>query len=220
MGSSPPEALDDNYRLATRDHSWLLRTVMLWPTVILLIVAARQLYLSHVGELSPWKGGGFGMFAAMDQPGMRFLHCRGTTAEGEAVVIIPGGATRNLIRRLSTFPDSEALRLLSVKLLQAEYIEAGSAGDAIQDEFLRLNPQLRGFYSARHPRPVVVLVPRYLHRPGHGDARVHRLVEVGVSVWRSRFLSSECLLRADLVFGQEHSGDAAIDTSGVSGSGI
>jgi hypothetical protein len=37
---------------------------------------------SHACGLSPWKGGGFGMFASIDQPGNRFLVIRATDIAG------------------------------------------------------------------------------------------------------------------------------------------
>jgi len=41
------------------------------PAIILLIVASYQIYLVKTSRLSPWKGGGFGMFSTINSPGMR-----------------------------------------------------------------------------------------------------------------------------------------------------
>jgi hypothetical protein len=46
----------------------------LWlPTVLLLIVALTQILLTRTGDLSPWKGGGFGMFATTDGTAFRYV---------------------------------------------------------------------------------------------------------------------------------------------------
>jgi hypothetical protein len=41
------------------------------PVVVLLAVAAAQLVLVRAAGLTPWKGGGFGMFAAVDGGAVR-----------------------------------------------------------------------------------------------------------------------------------------------------
>ena len=41
----------------------------LLPVAVLLAVAARQVVLTHTAGLSPWKGGGFGMFSTTDDAG-------------------------------------------------------------------------------------------------------------------------------------------------------
>jgi hypothetical protein len=40
---------------------------------MLCVVAAGQMACASLGHLSPWKGGGFGMFASLDRPDNRFL---------------------------------------------------------------------------------------------------------------------------------------------------
>jgi len=41
--------------------------------LIAILIAARQLYLHSTEDLSTWKGGGMGMFAAADNPLTRYL---------------------------------------------------------------------------------------------------------------------------------------------------
>ena len=36
------------------------------PAAVLVVVACAQIALAHAAQLSPWKGGGFGMFATID----------------------------------------------------------------------------------------------------------------------------------------------------------
>jgi hypothetical protein len=44
------------------------------PAILLIVVAVVQVVLSKTANLSPWKGGGFGMFATTD--GTAFRHIR------------------------------------------------------------------------------------------------------------------------------------------------
>ena len=43
------------------------------PTALLLTVAIAQVVLVKVADLSPWKGGGFGMFATTDGTAFRYV---------------------------------------------------------------------------------------------------------------------------------------------------
>jgi hypothetical protein len=43
------------------------------PALLLVVVASTQIVLSRVADLSPWKGGGFGMFATSDGTATRFV---------------------------------------------------------------------------------------------------------------------------------------------------
>ena len=52
--------------VAVRWRAWL-------PALLLLIVALSQILLTRVADLSPWKGGGFGMFATTDGTAFRYV---------------------------------------------------------------------------------------------------------------------------------------------------
>lgn len=55
---------------ATGISSWRV-----WlPALVLIAVALLQMVLTRTADLSPWKGGGFGMFATID--GTAFRHLR------------------------------------------------------------------------------------------------------------------------------------------------
>jgi hypothetical protein len=43
------------------------------PAALLVVVALGQLTLAHTTGLSPWKGGGFGMFASLDARPFRYV---------------------------------------------------------------------------------------------------------------------------------------------------
>ena len=51
-------------------------TLSLLPIFTLVIVASFQLAMSNFNDLSPWKGGGFGMFSSLKNPGMISVNVR------------------------------------------------------------------------------------------------------------------------------------------------
>jgi hypothetical protein len=60
------------------------------PAVVLAIVACTQIWASRTHALSPWKGGGFGMFASLDSRPFRyariFVHA---TDRAEEITVTP-----------------------------------------------------------------------------------------------------------------------------------
>jgi hypothetical protein len=52
----------------------LARRLRHLPAALLLAVAALQIALAHFADLSPWAGGGFGMFSTSDVWARRHLH--------------------------------------------------------------------------------------------------------------------------------------------------
>ncbi|MCB9749224.1 MAG: hypothetical protein H6713_04360 [Myxococcales bacterium] len=60
----------------------------------LAVVAALQLTAAHVYGLSPWKGGGFGMFSTVDSPSARFVVLALVTEDGARPVPVPDAARR------------------------------------------------------------------------------------------------------------------------------
>lgn len=92
------------------EHS--VRPQWFWylPSLLLLIVATNQLRLVSTAALSPWWGGGFGMFATTDAWATRRLH----------VFAIRPGVRRELAIPRSLRPKVErVLTLPSVAQLQA-----------------------------------------------------------------------------------------------------
>ncbi len=62
--------------------------------VLLALVAVQQIYLVHTSNLSVWRGGGFGMFAAIDGPHHRSLRAYLRTEAGEVPIPVQTGASR------------------------------------------------------------------------------------------------------------------------------
>jgi hypothetical protein len=83
--------------------------------VLLALVAGFQLWLAHAHALTPWCGGGFGMFSTIDGWGARHLHVwlRGDGWRRE--VEIPRELSL-LEEAASALPDATRLRALALAL--------------------------------------------------------------------------------------------------------
>jgi hypothetical protein len=103
----------------------------LLPPALLALLGVAQIALSFGADLSPWKGGGFGMFASTDHGGFREVRVVAETAEGERRVPIPPELQR-AARRAREMPSAAALRALGRGL------ERSAPGAALRIEVRRL----------------------------------------------------------------------------------
>ena len=82
------------------------------PVGLLLAVAALQLTLAHTAGLSPWKGGGFGMFSTTDDTGRRRVRVFVSAVERSEEVAIPPSLA-DLASRAAVLPTDAALSRLA-----------------------------------------------------------------------------------------------------------
>ena len=74
------------------------------PAALLLVVASTQMFLARTEALSAWKGGGFGMFASLDEA--RFRHVRVfVDAPGRSEETDVGGSMADVAERAATLPS-------------------------------------------------------------------------------------------------------------------
>src|SRR5689334_22540220 len=84
------------------------------PAIILILVALLQLYLTHTANLSPWKGGGFGMFGAIDAPDMRVIQAEALDREGNLIQLEVYSALEDrTILRTRTLPRQSDLEQIA-----------------------------------------------------------------------------------------------------------
>ncbi len=94
-----------------------------FPVSILLLVALTQVILASQTTLSPWKGGGFGMFAVVDAPGMRILDGFGTLPDGQEVRLdVFGSLKPGLTLRRQSLPNPEELAPMAHGLLTRQWV--------------------------------------------------------------------------------------------------
>ena len=82
------------------------------PVALLLAVAGGQLVLVKTAGLSPWKGGGFGMFSTTDDAGRRHVRVFVSAPERSEELAIPP-SLEDLARRAATLPSNAALSRLA-----------------------------------------------------------------------------------------------------------
>jgi hypothetical protein len=89
-----------------------LRALPVW---LLVAVACAQIVAAKTGTLSPWLGGGFGMFATLDSPARRHLHAVALRPGLRQELELPRSLER-VVRRALGFPTPARLRALAREL--------------------------------------------------------------------------------------------------------
>lgn len=82
------------------------------PTALMAGVAALQIFLAATSDLTPWKGGGFGMFSTTDRGRFRRVRAFVADAGGERRVSVPGELEFDRLRA-QALPSAAALERLA-----------------------------------------------------------------------------------------------------------
>ena len=101
---------------------WLLAAL---PALLLSVVALRQIQLTRTENLSPWKGGGFGMFASTDSRANRYLRVYVKAPGRHAELAIPR-SLEELAARVAVLPSERLLRRLAADVAARERRHARS----------------------------------------------------------------------------------------------
>jgi len=95
--------------------SW--RTLL--PVALLVGVAIAQVTLARTAGLSPWKGGGFGMFSTTDDAGRRHVRIFVSAADrSEEMAIVP--SLEDAARRAAVLPADTELSRLARRVVDRE----------------------------------------------------------------------------------------------------
>ncbi len=113
---------------------------------LLVLVACLQLWRAHTQHLTPWKGGGFGMFSTVDAPGKRILRTYLVTPEGEALALYGDLSVQK--DRVVSMPDAETLEQVARDAAAEAW--AIYPLDEVLDQLASLPEDLRT-YLARTP---------------------------------------------------------------------
>ena len=91
----------------------------LLPVSLLLAMAAAQVTLATSAGLSPWKGGGFGMFSTTDDGGRRYVRIYVSAPErSEEISISP--SLEDAARRAAVLPRDPELSKLARRVVERE----------------------------------------------------------------------------------------------------
>ena len=97
---------------------WQLKPARHLPVVLLVVVAFHQLAATVYGDLSPWLGGGFGMFSTLDTPGNRVLSIHLLEPGIRRELLIPEALDDEAERALA-FPTRRRLTNLATHLAES-----------------------------------------------------------------------------------------------------
>ena len=154
---------------------------------LLLSVALTQMFLAQTQNLSPWKGGGFGMFSTVDSPGMRFLSVRALDQRGEEIqVVLEDVPSRRELRKFASLPRQSFLEKLGEWLMDQEFVPIENHLTATARTLAAQNPGL----SLSEADALFADLPIYrVRRTGDPEPTlggVRRLGAVRVEAWRLR----------------------------------
>lgn len=111
------------------------------PAAILVMVALLQLYLTHTANLSPWKGGGFGMFGAIDAPDMRVIQAEGLDQDGNRIQFdVYSALDDRTIRRTRTLPRQSDLEQMAPQFVGQSVVPTTIQRQAIYHKFQSSDP--------------------------------------------------------------------------------
>lgn len=103
------------------DRKRIKLKVLVWGSPLLLCaIACLQIFLAMTKSLSPWKGGGFGMFSTVDSPDSRFLRIYLISGNDETAVVLPD-SLKTLGREVQTIPSAALASDLASRLARGTW---------------------------------------------------------------------------------------------------
>ena len=167
-------------------------TLLKWSVPFLLcIVAVTQIFLSHTKHLTPWKGGGFGMFASIDRMERRVLHITAETEMGKYVIdpeiII---SNRREFSRIQAMPSEKKLKSIHDTVRNSDWaVDSTAAPPSVYHE------NLKEMGYSIYPLKWV---------PGDGDEEIREIRKVHIVMKRMVFdKGSNVIQLTDLISFEE-----------------
>jgi len=106
------------------------------PTFLLIIVACVQIYLARNADLTPWKGGGFGMFSTTDGNANRYLRVYVSGPQRSEELQLKS-SMEDLAMRAQMYPGNSQLEKLAKAILKDQQKKKLSA-DSVRIEVWRI----------------------------------------------------------------------------------
>ena len=99
------------------------RFLAFWLAPLLLVVVAlAQQVLTHTAKLVPWRGGGYGMYATLDDVHRRRLQCQAIDEQGNRVRVVLAFPSERSRTRLRIMPRRSALERAAREVLDSELV--------------------------------------------------------------------------------------------------
>ncbi len=115
-----------------------------WAVPALMVfVAFNQLRMTHHAALSPWKGGGFGMFGSIDSPTARAIRCQAFDDAGEAIPLelsFDGPLNARLMHRLRCYPTPRHLLEVAATVVATDLLNTRVRAQRVSERLRLENP--------------------------------------------------------------------------------
>ena len=105
------------------------------PAALLVLVGLHQIWLTRTELLSPWKGGGFGMFSSTELSSTRYVRVYLTAPERSEELLIPE-SLQDAAQRAALLPSDRMLQRLAKAVVERE-IRKGRPIAAVRIEVWR-----------------------------------------------------------------------------------
>ncbi len=106
------------------------------PIFLLIVVACAQIYLARTANLTPWKGGGFGMFSTTDGNANRYIRVYVSGPQrSEEILIKP--TLEDLATRAEMFPGKSQLEKLAKAIMEDQH-QKHLPADSVRIEVWRI----------------------------------------------------------------------------------
>lgn len=129
-------------------HKYILKFIV---PILLCIIAISQIYMVFTKDLTPWKGGGFGMFAMIDRLEYRPVHITIYSSGEEYIVDARDLLERQDHYRVKSRPDKKILERLAANVKKRKWVNQ-SDDDQLAD-FAFVKP-----YTNSHLNPLQEIV--------------------------------------------------------------
>lgn len=170
------------------------------PAAILVMVALLQIYLAHTANLSPWKGGGFGMFGAIDAPDMRVIQAEGLDQDGNLIQFdVYSALDDRTILRTRPLPRQSDLEQMAPQFVAQPVVPTTIQRQAIYQKLQSNNPDFpaaQDLMQTKNANPLPNLPNHPLSQPLYRlktvydpevSGAIKTLKAVRLQWWRIRF---------------------------------
>jgi hypothetical protein len=131
------------------------------PAAVLIVVALTQMVLARTADLSPWKGGGFGMFASVDGVPFRWVRLYVSAPERSEEIVVPPSID-DQAHRVVTWPHRRAMEGLARAVIAREQRQQRPV-DSVRVEIWRADVSRALDVSERLVREITVAVDDMEH---------------------------------------------------------
>ena len=182
------------------------RLLKLSPVLAMCAIFSLQLWAATWSNLTPWKGGGFGMFSTCDSPDARFIRAEGITKAGERVRIAGLSESSRMdfllacqFKSCLAKPRSQILSALSQRLLDLQFVSTTVGFDQSLEKFGARNTTAAKSLPTLGDPGIRVVRPFDAERLGHQQANGEKLQAITIQVWRECYDRRQATLAAEVM---------------------